>query len=250
MKLAACYTVYNGLELLDDSIDQIKDQVDEVIICWQIFSNYGDRCEKIYDQVKEWRKKYTVIEFIPNFTKDSKTNEKVKHQRLIDKAKELDCTHFFLSATDHFYKPSETEYAKKFMIDNPQVKTTYTKMATYFKTTKMRLYPLEPYFMPFICSTSVSMGNKAPVIVDPACMFHPFNPSYVFKESEVLMHHYSWLRLDIRNKLENAAAKVNWNNRIDEFVDKYENFKIGDSFPYYPNHNIIECKEEFNLHNF
>ena len=61
------------------------------------------------------------------------------------------------------------------------------------------------------------------------------------------MHPFSWVRKDINSKLDNAAAKVNWLDKIDEFKERYNNFKLGDKFPYYPNHEIVETEDVFNL---
>ena len=191
---------------------------------------------------------YTYFSYEPDLKVDSKTNEKRKHQQLIEFARSKNCTHFFLSATDHFYKEDEILYAINVVLTTG-VKTTYSKMVTYFKEPTLMLEPLEEYYMPFICSTSVNMGNMSPVLVDPACSFRPFAPYYVFKEEEVLMHHFSWIRKDIRNKLENAAAKVNWEDKIEDFIDRYNNFKLGDRFPYYPKHKIVETEDIFNLRN-
>lgn len=247
MKLAACYTVFNGVELLEHAINSVKDHVDEIIISFQTVSNYGNECKDILDFMDRFPS-YTYFSYEPDLKVDAKTNEKRKHQKLIELARSLNCTHFFLSATDHFYKEDEILYAINVVLTTG-VKTTYSKMVTYFKEPTLMLEPLEEYYMPFICSTSVNMGNMSPVLVDPACSFRPFAPYYVFKEEEVLMHHFSWIRKDIRNKLENAAAKVNWEDKIEDFIDRYNNFKLGDRFPYYPKHRIVETEDIFNLRN-
>ena len=247
MKLAACYTVFNGVELLEHAINSVKDHVDEIIIGFQTVSNYGNECKDILDFMDRFPD-YNYFNYEPDLTVDSKTNEKRKHQKLIEFARSKNCTHFFLSATDHFYKEDEILYAINVVLTTG-VRTTYSKMITYFKEPTLRLEPLEEYYMPFICSTSVNIGSMSPVLVDPACSFRPFAPYYVFKEEEVLMHHFSWIRKDIRNKLENAAAKVNWLDRIEEFIDKYNNFKLGNKFPYYPKHKIVETEDIFNLRN-
>ena len=247
MKLAACYTVFNGVELLEHAINSVKDHVDEIIIGFQTVSNYGNECKDILDFMDRFPD-YNYFNYEPDLMVDSKTNEKRKHQQLIEYARICNCTHFFLSATDHFYKEDEILYAINVVLTTG-VKTTYSKMITYFKEPTLMLEPLEEYYMPFICSTSVNIGNISPVLVDPACSFRPFAPFYVFKEDEVLMHHFSWIRKDIRNKLENAAAKVNWLDKIEEFIDKYNNFKLSDKFPYYPKHEIVETKDIFNLRN-
>jgi hypothetical protein len=247
MKLAACYTVFNGVELLEHAINSIKDHVDEIIIGYQTVSNYGNECKDILDFMDRFPD-YNYFNYEPDLKVDAKTNEKRKHQGLIERARGLKCSHFFLSATDHFYKEDEILYAINVVLTTG-VKTTYSKMITYFKEPTLRLEPLETYYMPFICSTSVNIGSLSPVLVDPACSFKPFSPYYVFKEYEVLMHHFSWIRKDIRNKLENAAAKVNWLDKIEDFIERYNNFKLGDKFPYYPKHRIVETEDIFNLRN-
>ena len=247
MRLAACYTVFNGIELLEHAINSVKNHVDEIIICYQVISNYGNECKDALDFVERFPD-YTYLNYEPDLKVDAKTNEKRKHQILIEAARSKKCSHFFLSATDHFYKEDEILYAKN-LVETTGVKTTYSKMITYFKEPTLRLEPLETYYMPFICSTSVNIGSLAPVLVDPACAFKPFAPYYVFREDEVLMHHFSWIRKDIDSKLDNAAAKVNWPDKIEEFKDKYNNFKLGDKFPYYPNHEIVECEDIFKLDN-
>lgn len=245
MKLAACYTVFNGVELLEHAINSVKDHVDEIIIAFQTVSNYGNKCEDILEFMDRFPD-YNYFVYDPDLKVDSKTNEQRKHQQLIEYARICNCTHFFLSATDHFYKEDEILYAKN-LVETTGVKTTYSKMVTYFKEPTLKLDPLESYYMPFICSTSVNIGNISPVLVDPACHLKPFSPFYIFKEDELLMHHFSWIRKDISNKLENSAAKINWIERIPEFKEKYNNFKLGDTFPYYPQHQIVRSEDIFNL---
>ena len=42
MKLGVLYTVWNGLELLSESIEQIKSEADVIVIAWQKESNKGE----------------------------------------------------------------------------------------------------------------------------------------------------------------------------------------------------------------
>ena len=137
MKLAACYTVFNGIELLSDAIESIESEVDEIIISYQLVSNYGNLSDEFL-YWKEQNPQYTYIEFNPNLNVDAKSNEKRKHQGLIEKARELRCTHFFLSATDHLYVKEEIQHAKN-VVNKGGFKTTYTRMRTYFKSNNLCL---------------------------------------------------------------------------------------------------------------
>ncbi len=252
-RLAACYTVYNGIELLEDSINSIKNNVDEIIIAYQTTSNYGE----INNDFLEWKEKnkeYHYVFFNPSFLgrKDNaKFNEANKHQLLIQKARKLKCTHWFLSATDHLYKHDEVEYVKKEIKKN-NYKTTFTKLKTYFKENYYCLQPLEHYYMPFICSTDVNIKycGWSPVKVDAAIKFDKKYTYKCFSEEEILMHHYSYLRYDIENKLKNAAAKRNWENKIPYIIDQFNNFKEGDKFFIYNKYDIVKCKPEFSLENY
>lgn len=245
--LIACYTVFNGLELLEDSINNIKDVVDDVIIAWSDCSHNGNKCDKIADFIRKLDVK--SYKFTPNLRKSAKEIEKDKHLFLVSKAKELGAEYVILMATDHFYKKDDVIRAKEFLNNNPKINATATPMYTYFKEPTMRLEPCEKYFMPFICRTPSKIVRKFPVRVDPACNFYPNKPFHLFKD--IYLHHYSWLRLDVRDKLENAAARCNWKHKIESFIEQYEQFdESKNDFSYYPNHKIVECDSEFNFENF
>lgn len=245
--LVACYTVFNGLELLKDSINNIKDVVDEVIIAWSDVSHNGHKCNEVANFVRSLDVK--SYKFTPNLRKHAKEIEKDKHLFLARKASELGASYVLLMATDHFYLKDDVEKAKAFLKANPKINATATPMYTYFKEPTFRLEPIEKYFMPFICRVPTRIVRKFPVKVDPACAFYPNKPFHLFKD--IYLHHFSWLRLDIESKLKNAASRCNWKQKEEQFIELYNNFTIDvGEFPYYPNHKIVECENQFNFSNF
>ena len=250
MKLAACYTVYNGIELLEDAINSIKNNVDKIIICYQTISNHGEESND-FIKWKNNNKNYTYIEFKPNLNNFTKQNEADKHEILRLRAKDLGCTHWFLSATDHLYKHDEVENVKNKVIENKYV-TTFTKMKTFFKENYYCLEPLENYYMPFICDVKMPIKYRgwAPVKVDAAIKFNSQNKYKVFSEDEILMYHYSYVRYDIENKLINAAARRNWKDKIPLILDQFRNFKEGDKFFIYHKYDIVKCIPDFRLENY
>lgn len=235
MRLAACYTVFNGLELLENAIKQIREEVDEIIICWQKTSNTGNISADVEAFIKKFEglHNYHIVFFEPKPGVFTKENEQAKHQLMIDKAKELDCTHFLLSATDHFYKKDEFSAAKKEVL-SLDFDVTFTKMYTYYKLPTWQLTPIEDYFMPFICKlypdTRIDRAKTFPyneIRVDQSVQVRPCGNWNIFQEDEIMLHHFSMIRDDVKNKFSNAAASVRWKpEMIKDFQEEFENYDI------------------------
>ena len=164
MRLAICYTVF-GTELLSQSIKNIIDVVDEVIICYQEVSNTG--IHKPFEWSYQYHPKLHFIKYETREGINPKENERRKHQLMVDTAKKIGCTHFILAATDHFYIPEEVEKWKEHA---GQYDVTFTSMFTYFKHPTWQLTPIEDYYMPFICKLPAKILNqvKYPLLVDPS----------------------------------------------------------------------------------
>ena len=127
MKLAVCYTVWNGLEFLGPSVAQIYDSVDFVVICWQKQSNKGEINPDIETTISRFKaKKYKIVEFKPDLSKNTKQNERDKHNLMLETARKLEASHILFSATDHFYRKDEFETAKK-SVEDGDFDVSFTK---------------------------------------------------------------------------------------------------------------------------
>lgn len=248
MKLAALYSIFDGLELLKGSIKQIENDVDVIIIGWQKISNTFNESKEIESFVNSLPKHYVLVEYVPQRNMITTDNEKTKHQLLINKAKEFGCSHFFFSATDHYYKRKEFKFAKEIAKD---FDVTTTSMYTYYKYPTWQLTPIEDYQMPFICKlypNTVISSNQYPVKVDPAVRVNTFRKFYEFEHDEIMLHHYSMLRVDIDSKFNNSAAAIRWSeNDIKLFKEEYNKASIGDSITYFKGLELKEVKNHFNI---
>ena len=232
MKLAAMYSVFNATELLEGSIQQIYDHVDGVCICWQRFSNRGNEIKEI-DLMEiyhlEKMNKVTLLEWEADQALQTKTNERAKYQHRLDWAKTQGFTHYFTSATDHYYLPEEFKIAKQFC-EEYTYSVTFTKMFTYYKWPTWRLTPIEDYLMPFICElTPHTMATPQPYKgfhTDPSVRIAPVHNFYEFEQREIMMHHFSMVRWDIEHKFRNAAASVNWAEKVEGFVVEHRDYDI------------------------
>lgn len=230
-KVAALYTAFNGLELLEKSIEQIVDYVDVVVIAYQNVSNLGEWSHEVEPFVKGLEsEKIHVLEFEPNLNRTTKQNERAKLQMRIDYARSIGCTHFFSSATDHFYNSEHFGRAVTHSIIN-DYDVTFTRMFTYYKHPTWQIDPIEDYFMPFICkihpNTKVEYQKNYPVKVDPSIMLNTCKKYHVFPIGKIMMHHFSMVRVDIENKFRNAAASIRWNDEQKErFLKEWKGYDI------------------------
>lgn len=253
MRLAALYTVWNGLELLNGSINQIKDSVDVIFIGWQYKSNKGEVSQEVEAFLEQYEndEKIILVEFMPDFRNNTKLNELNKHNLLLEEARAFGCSHFFISATDHYYNPQEFRNAKE-LINVNNYDVTLSSMFTYYKRPEWRIEPPESYLMPFICKinkeTKFAFSGAYPFDVDPSLKVFPLKNVHNFKRGVLIMHHFSMIRKDIENKFNNAAASIRWTpSKINNFIKEYNEAKEGDSISYFGGRKIKSVENIFNI---
>ena len=253
MKVAALLTVFNGLELLKPCIDNLRNQVDIIIIAWQDVSNKGVFSPLVEKSVRSF-KDVELVYFEPRLTVNTKENERDKHNLLLNKAREVGASHYLFLATDHFYTDSDFNRGKEAVRMN-SYDVTFTAMHTYYKHPDWKLRPIEDYYMPFICKlydgTKIKEVKNYPVLVDPALQVNTYRNWWLFDINSVALHHYSKVRLDITDKYRNAAASVNWNDeKVSTFLNEFNNAKLGDEITYYGGRKLIQCDDIFNLRKY
>jgi hypothetical protein len=244
MKLIALYTVFNGTELLDGSIERIIEHVDEILVCYQNISNTGTKSREanIWRKSSRYRDKIKFIKWTPDLSKSTKQNEVDKHNFMLSCARRNGFTHHILMACDHYYDTNQFAAAKQQLIDQP-LDVTVTTMYTYYKHMNWRLEPIESYCMPFICRIREGVyfhyGVKYPVKTDPSVVMTKCDSFGMLSESEIMLHHYSMIRTDIHSKFKNAAASIRWKpEQIKRFISEYENAQPGDSISYFQGRTI------------
>ena len=248
MKLAFLYTIWTGddMEMLQRSIEQHLPHVDGVFLCFQNISNKGEYSNQHLPPIFGENKLH-YLPFHPNLDVNTKENERIKHDLMIQEAKKQGFTHFIMGACDHFYSKETFYNAKKIHTElDPDV--TFTKMITYYKQENWVLWPLENYYMPFIHkmypNTGILANVRYPVLVDPSVKVSPFMHGYVMDEKEGILHHYSMIRTDIQKKFRNAASSIRWSeNQVKTFISEYENAKIGDKITYFKGAELVDVSE-------
>ena len=246
MKLAALYTLFNGEELLLGSIKQIYNYVDCILICWQDISNKGNHnpglipfLEKINDP------KIILRQYIPNLSLNTKANERMKYDMMLNWAKSINATNFIVLAADHYYKPYEF---KLYSIAAQHCDVTLTRMYTYYKHPQWQLTPPEDYYCPFVCKlypNTQSDPKPYLYLVDPSARINTRKEVMILP---FMVHHYSMVRKDIVNKFDNAAASVNWKqDKVEQFKNEFANAIPGNAITYFKGRKIKEVSNYFNI---
>jgi hypothetical protein len=256
MKLAACYTIFNNLELLEKSIEQIYNSVDVIIIGYQLQGWNGRESTEILPFIEQLKTcqysdkfRFTCYDVDTKIT--PKANEINKHNQMLDFARNVGCTHFFISACDHFYNTNDFNFAKKIAAD---FDVTLSKMFTYYKYPTWQLTPIEDYCMPFIMriynDTKFIKAYDYPQRVDPAIKVNTCKTHYTFSESELMMHHYSMVRIDVNEKFSDSASRFRWEaSKPKEYLDEYNNydFKSNPGVKYFQGRKIKIVDDYFTL---
>jgi hypothetical protein len=253
LKLACIYNVWDASYLLRGSIMQIRKHVDVVIVVRQDVSNYGEVSQEsqvVCDQLLFEGLIDQVILFVPeNHLKRKGFHNECKKRNLgLERAKELQCTHYILMDCDEYYHEHQFANAKN-IVEKSGYEFTRISLYTYFKEPTWKLVPLENYYVPFICrlkQTTLIGNDHSGAYVDPARA-----PKQIMKISDlpiswIVMHHYSWIRKDIGQKLRNSSARDNFAS-IDDIVAEFQGYDGEGCPPFYSGHIVENVVNYFNI---
>jgi hypothetical protein len=229
-KFGIAYNVFEcGIELLPHSIASIRESVDFISVVYQQTSNQGKKASMdIYPILEDLKSRGLIDEislFIPR-DKNPHVCEVAKRNQGRQRCLNARCDYFMSMDCDELYVKEEFDRMKLVMEDGNH-DGGYCQMLTYYKSGEYILDPPETYYVPLFYKTApnrqyVLMGH-APVLVDPTRRCIVYNPK-VFTREEIQMHHFSYVRHDIRKKLENSSALVNYAHKVDEIISDFENF--------------------------
>jgi hypothetical protein len=154
------------------------------------------------------------------------------------------CTHFMSMDCDEYYDRLEFALA---METAEQYDGTACELYTYFKSPTLRLEKIEDYSVPLIHKIdNQTHGSRYPVYCDPTRGLKTSN-FYMFKREEIMMHHFSWVRTDIHQKVRNSSAKKNLDKS--SWLQDYENAKEGSYVSLY-DCQLIAVPNRFEIQDF
>lgn len=242
MKLAAIYNVWDGVELLQGSMNCLKNHVDLFIIVYQTTSNFGEKDNPLPEISKISFENCLLVKYNPEIISGSK-NEKNKRNIGLEIAKQYNCTHFLHMDCDEYYH--DFGNAKQQYINSGH-NGSVCKIFTYFKKPTLRFEDEDCYYVPFIheLKKDTEAGvKKYPFYVDPTRRINETDVVLL----HIHMHHFSYIRNNIERKIRNSTAKVNIQNSnlLKDYYspDLKEGYHVKDIF----NQKLIEVPDTFNI---
>lgn len=250
-KVGLAIICFEGTEHLYNIISTIRESVDYVSIGLQRKSYHGDPISNIdLNEIFRLRDEDHLVDNIVEIELDMKKEPRVqetdKRNILIQDAEDHGCSHCLVIDSDEYYTKKAFDYGLQ-QIDEHDYEMTYCQYVNYYHDYQHYLkYPFsDGMFVPWVSKTRWRHSydcNDFPKPSDPTRRFvrteivtdengkqikKVLADYHIFEWNEVKMHHLSWLRADIRKKLENWSSKKvfkNYDDLIDKAVIAFNNF--------------------------
>lgn len=212
MRLAAIYCVWGDWDLLTLSIENIFQQVDGIIVVYSRKSNYGEMSDPPDGLSFPGNVELFQREPFLRYPMHAETD---KRNYGLDIAKKQGYTHFIMMDSDEFYEP-EPFLKEKERFLNPNLNGLACASQVYFKSPKLTI-GLDTTRVTFIHKITPGLRfefnrnypfafDKRSIYIDPT---RQLNITNGVEWSNIIMHHYSWVREDYEKKIRNSTARAN-----------------------------------------
>lgn len=249
MKLGATFNLFDNEELLEKSCLAIRKFCHYICVVWQDTSNFGQkhpnpRIKEFYDSLVKKNIINELIYYKPKVFNPEEKRKLVSKSYTGDPTQVLDqfcneitkrevgrlhcfkngCTHFMSMDADEFYLPEQMTYATSEIMKN-DYEMTACRMRILFKKSTLEYYPYDDLnAVTFICKIIPNGAHRidepCQVVLDPTRKITNVKKFYMFKRQELEMFHMSFIRKNMRLKLENTSNKHNIED-VEEFLVKF-----------------------------
>ena len=238
-----------GIVAFDDTchlrniLSEIRDQIDEVVVCLQKLSYHGDPIdEKVVNYIDKLKSVGLVDDVIwfestkeyPDDEKRGRLIETDKRNFILDFLESKGCSHAMVTDSDEFYDAEDFKNAKTLIENDDNIHLSYCEYVNYYRDYQhLLVWPFRCY-VPFITEINYRFDfekGNFPKPCDPTRRYltTPGTDFSIFGYNVIKMHHLSWIRTDIREKIKNWSARKYFllDNFYDKIIDRYENYKDG-----------------------
>lgn len=223
--------VFDGEELLEFAIKNIRKNVDFISATYQNVSYFGNPADPnlklTLDRLKAEGLIDELIHYETDLTKHHKWNELKLRNIGLEASRKAGCTHHISADVDEFYNPIQLDYAKN-NIGDCNYSVAY--LATYYKDPGFLVYPDQNLLVSFIHPVSNEYDSDVmyptfPFHMETTRRFRNYEKPKLFTKEEMVIHHMSYVRKDIRKKFRNSDNARFY--KIEKFVKAFEEYEVG-----------------------
>lgn len=213
MKLGISYSLFDGEELLEASLNSVRSCADYINVVYQKTSYYGEPAaqgvEALLNRLKEQGLIDEIILFEPDLKLKGGENEYRKRNVGFEAARSAGCDWFLGMDVDEFYFAEEVEKAKQYVLKH-KIDASAVRFINYIKEPTYQWVSNQLGFVPFLIKIlpGRKLGRnqrKMPIEVDPTRGVVRFNKFWLFMDKEIVMHHMTAVRKDMRRKFINSS---------------------------------------------
>lgn len=232
-KYGISYNIFDGEELLEDSILCIRKLVEYISVVYQTESYWENKCsDNLVDLLINLKQK-GLIDDLVEYKNDPKLSP---HQNQINKrnigvelSRKKYCTHHMSMDCDEFYTEDQFNNLLDWYDENPNFVgfadyNDYYKSPTYL-IDKLHDTMVSLFFPIKNNNNRFELNYKSPVLVDPTRRPN-YNKYKIFDPEFIQMHHMTLVRKNINSKIRNAAKRLNYNTEeaIQKQINYYNNW--------------------------
>ena len=248
-KIGVGIVAFEGTEHIKNITYEIREYVDEIVVCLQKVSYHNKPIEQ--EDVDEVMSlvKVGLVDKVIWFEADLSylnNKDKIPHKEYRDIPRRIEtnkrnyildvleadgCSHSMVIDSDEFYDWADFARATRLINDRDDIHVTYAQYINYYKD--YRHYMLYPFqcFVPFIAEAKYRFEfrcNQFVKSIDPTRVYKLNNDEmyHIISWNVVKMHHFSWIRKDIRKKLDNWSSQDYFEKKKYERVfERFDNYQ-------------------------
>ena len=246
-KLGYGIIVFDDVCHLRNMLTEVRHCCDEIVVCLQNESYYGAPIDQKVVEYIGWLVEQKLVDDViwfkptkfyeeegphaPRFVETDKRNFILDYLE-----KEKGCSHTMVIDSDEFYDGEDFERVKNLIDGADDIKVSYCQYVNYYRDYRhVMVWPFYCY-VPFITEARYRFDFKNGSFDKPS---DPTRRYYIPEKDgkyctlhfkTIKMHHLSWIRQDIRSKIDNWSSRKYFEHipgLRDRILDRYENFKEG-----------------------
>ena len=246
-KLGYGIIVFDDVCHLRNMLKEVRPHCDVIVLCLQNESYYGVPIRKeVINHVNELVNEKlvdNVIWFNPTNMHEEEGNhsprfiETDKRNFILDYLQnDAGCSHSMVIDSDEYYDGTDFKNAKDIIDRTDVMKITYCQYINYYRDyMHLMVWPFLCY-VPFITESSYRFSFTNGSFDRPS---DPTRRYEIKKDGEryflmnfniVKMHHLSWIRQDIKSKIDNWSSRKYFDHAVglrERILDRYENYRDG-----------------------